>query len=185
MSKLKRLCIAIIHFEEIFNKAIDQTSAGSSSRTRYVRNWRDNPNLGLLPLTQAQSIDQIAAMEDKPENIDRLLRLIEPLPPYAYGFRWSMLDFEVYDTEQDVEVEFVLPRACTNADDVIKLVELVVLFVRAAIACPTQHLQIKKYAPTYQGFAQFLQGNHRPDDFNCRRNRPSGYGETSSSSEGD
>lgn len=183
VSKIKRLCIAIIHFEEIFHKTIDPTPADPSAHLYYLRNWRDNYILGLQPLTQAQSIHQIAAIEDKAENMDWLLELIEP--PDDVDYSWRMRHFQNYDTEKDEGVAFHVPRACTNADDVIRQVELVALFVRAAISCPSEHLQTKKYAPTYQGLAHFLQGNHRPDDFHCRGNRRSGDGETWSSSEGD
>jgi hypothetical protein len=103
MSKFKRICTAIIHFEEILSKIIESTDSFSPSpykNLRFKRNWRDIPYLGLLPLTQSQSIDHIKAIEAKTENMDQLLHFIDPPvnDTYEANYRWSLMNFsEWYD----------------------------------------------------------------------------------------
>lgn len=135
MSKFKRLCTAIIHFEEIFNKIVESTNSFSPSpynNLRFKRNWRDISYLALLPLTQAQSIDHIEAIEPKTENVDRLLHFIEPPinDTYKANYCWSMMNFfEWYDPKYDEELRFCQSLSCQNASDAIKLIELFVIFV--------------------------------------------------------
>lgn len=173
VSKLKRLCIAIIHFEDVFHTVMQHTDAPPAwhiDDPRFRRNWRDNPNLGLLPLTQAQSIYQIAAIEDKSENMERLLQSIEPEPHDTYNmYCWGPKRFfRDHGYDDDHEITFSISRSCTSAANALHWIETVTLFVRAAFACPAPLLANRKYPPTVQGLARFLQGNHRPDGATCR-----------------
>ena len=184
VSKLKRLCIAIIHFEDIFHSVMEHTDPppeGHIDKPYFRRNWRENPNLGRLPLTQAQSIYQIAALEDKAENMERLLQSIEPEPNelenmYCWGPKRLLLD-PVFD--DDRVIRFSISRACTSAANALNWIETFTLFVRAALSCPAPLLDNRKYPPSLQGFARFLQGNHRPDGASGRGDPD---GDTSSSS---
>ncbi|KAF7512719.1 hypothetical protein GJ744_000286 [Endocarpon pusillum] len=184
VSKLKRLCIAIIHFEDVFHRVMEHTDPSPAwylDDPYFRRNWRDNPNLGRLPLTQAQSIYQIADIEDRPENMERLLESIEPGPDdpdnlYCWGPKRFFRDHG-FDNEH--HLTFSISRTCTSAANALNWIETVTLFVRAAFSCPAPLLGNRKYPPNVQGFARFLQGNHRPDGASCPRDSS---GESSSSS---
>jgi hypothetical protein len=187
ISKLKCLCIAIIHFEDVFHRVMEHTDplpAWYIDDPYFRRNWRDNPNLGRLPLTQAQSIYQIAAIEDKSENMGRLLQSIEPEPHdmdnmYCWGPKRFFRD---HGFDDDHGITFSISRSCTSTANALNWIETVTLFVRAAFACPAPLLGNKKYPPSVQGFARFLQGNHRPDGATCRGDS-SGDSSSSSGSE--
>ncbi|ERF72982.1 hypothetical protein EPUS_05063 [Endocarpon pusillum Z07020] len=187
VSRLKRLCIAIIHFEDVFHRVMEHTDpppAWYIDDPHFQRNWRDNPNLGRLPLTQAQSIYQIAAIEDKPENMERLLQSIEPeLHDPDNLYCWApKRSFRDHGFDDDHEITFFISRTCTSAANALNWIETVTLFVRAAFACPAPLLGNRKYPPNLQGFARFLRGNHRPDGTSYRRDS-SGDSSSSSGSE--
>ena len=175
ISKLKRLCIAIIHFEDVFHGVMEHTDPPAESHVddyHFRRNWRENPNLGQLPLSQAQSIYQIAAIEDKVENMNRLLQSIEPgVDDDFIRYRWCLqglfLDDADVDFDADRAVMFSIPRTCSSTANALRWIETVTLFVRAAFSCPAALLGSRKYPPNVHGFASFLQGNHRPDGANC------------------
>ncbi len=183
--KLKGLCTAIIHFEDILHqvmKCTDPPPEGFLELFHFRRNWRENPNLGELPLTQAQSIYQIEAIDAKLENMDRLLQSIQPARyKYDDDYCWNIKGFfRKYDPDYGGDAMFFTSRACTSAAWAINWIETVTLFVRAAVSCPASLLGNRKYPPNLQGFARFLQGNHRPDGANWRGDLG---GDTSSSSE--
>jgi hypothetical protein len=189
ISKIKRLCIAIIHFEDVFHQIMECTDPPPQGNWRepyFRRNWRENPNLGELPLTQAQSIYLTAAIDDKSENLERLLESIQPLP-YTYNnlYCWDLRHLlREYDPEISYNEDFMfgISRACTSAAYAIKWIETVTLFVRASFSSPAGRLRNGNYPPTLQGLARFLQGNHRPDGMSCGEG-PSGDTSSSSGSE--
>ena len=167
ISELKRVCAAIVHFEEIFRMAMDDADDGSSCSPDdtgriAMRNWRDNPRFE--GLTKSQSIARIEAIEPIPDNIKRLVDFIEEglVGTYSWGLHEVL---PTYGRGPERPIKYWQFRGCTKAIDAIKRIELVATFVRAAIACPPESLRSRKNVPNYQCLAHFLRrAEHGPDE---------------------
>ena len=158
----KRIAQAVIHFEPVFDLFMpDQDQFAPHTR----RNWRDHPELGRAGLNQAQSIDLVEEISANmlPEN-DRFHRTLVGTHlwpgvlhtfPYNYSWSWSL------DTHQLRPVEFGRLPASATPGDLIMWADLVLSFVRAAIACPFP-AQLKSIASNRLGFQYFLTGKRGP-----------------------
>jgi hypothetical protein len=152
ISEIKRLSTAIVHFELVFRKVMDDADNLSRvNRPPHARNWRDNLLLGKVHATRAESIAVIAQIAAEEDNRDHLQTLIDPRDR---TYSWSMWGTLVEGVAEAPMIEYKQPWASTNALEVIRWIDTIVHFVQGAFACPPQRLQ--RYKADIKGMGDFM-----------------------------
>ncbi len=116
-------------------------------RRQTKKNWRDNPRLGRAGLTRSESI---AAIEDSWSgselSLTELIQLIQGSRHKGYSWWFDSLSLDT--------VQFRDAPPIGSAHGLINWVELIVSFIKGAIACPSpgtykrSHQHIQDCAPS-------------------------------------
>lgn len=181
--EMKRLCTAVVHFEHTFSLIMGDTSS-DPNRQRLKRNWRDHPRLGGRHQTPAESIQAINALQSE-AHLPPMSRFLKS---WGEDYFWNLSNLHTKrKVLLDPGVQYRQPRSCTTANDAIKWAELVVLFVKAAMACPPHSLLTQKNEASYQGLAHFLRcgthGSAVAEAHFCEESSDESFGTLSASSE--
>ena len=152
-AQLKRIGQAIIHFEPVLDLFMPDR-AGTEIVCK--RNWRDNPFLRRDNLTQAGSIAfieripniQVDRVGPSPENWVTILM--------GHDTVWDGTRYVWYLQNRQTNVTtFCKPVVCERAEDAIHWSDLVLSFIRAALACPTP-ARLQRIAMNPFGLRYFL-----------------------------
>jgi hypothetical protein len=156
--QLKRIAQAIIHFEPVLDLFMPDKDG---SEIVMKRNWRENPLLGQSNQTQAQSI---ALIEDIPiTGTGGSGPMPQDLVSSIMGHDtvWSETRYLWYLRYRQTDVmTFCKPVVCESAEDAVRWSDLILSFIRAALACPSP-TRLQMIAMNHCGLQYFLSAKLR------------------------
>ncbi len=141
LKDLKRLAVAIIHFEPAFEALMP---VGRKGNPYCKSNWLENPRLGRAGLSRSESIADIERLLDVYHVIETIQTSDDKF------FAWNFDSLNEHNT-----IEFRKPPASSSADEALSWAELALNFIQASLRYGTSR-RLKRIPSTIKGLRWFL-----------------------------